>query len=225
VFNSAITQDLFTDCLTPKELAQFEIETTVLKMKKRQLVFSENGIAFGCYILLQGKAKLFKTGDLGKTQIFQLCCKGDLFGFHPVLNNRKYPDSAELLEDSELLFIPAAFLLQLLKSNNDLCMAMLSGLSTEFEDFLCQETMLAQKSVRERVCTVLYYLTAHYKNGNVEVSIPLSRADLADLCGTVKETLVRVLHDLKEEQIISTTDARGTILLLDVNKLKRLAEV
>jgi|TARA_B110001469_G_C9646549_1_gene327028 hypothetical protein len=48
---------------------------------------------------------------------------------------------------------------------------------------------------------------------------------LADLTGTVKETLVRVLHDLKDEKVICTPDSKGTIQLLDLVRLKKLAEI
>ena len=224
MFRPKINEELFTSCLTNEELVVLEAESTVVKMKKGQLVFSENGIAFGCYVLLKGKVKLYKTGVLGKKQIFQVGIPGDLFGFHPILNDHKYPDSAELLEDAELKFIPSKLFFKLLKSNNDLCICLLRGLSNEFESILGQETMLAQKTVRERVCTVLYSLTYHYQNGE-EVIIPLSRNDIADLTGTVKETLVRVLHDLKDEKVICTTDSKGTIQLLDLVRLKKLAEI
>jgi|TARA_B110000879_G_scaffold177748_1_gene232497 hypothetical protein len=48
---------------------------------------------------------------------------------------------------------------------------------------------------------------------------------LADLTGTVKETLVRVLHYLKDEKVVCTTDSKGTIQLLDLVRLKKLAEI
>ncbi len=224
MFRPKINEELFLSSLTPQEKQLLTAESTVVKMKKGQLVFSEDGIAFGCYLLLEGRVKLYKTGVLGKKQIFQIGTPGDMFGFHPILNEHKYPDSAELLEDSTLQFIPSTLFFRLLKSNNDLCICLLRALSNEFESLLGQETMLAQKTVRERVCSVLHGLIPHYQEGE-EVFIPLSRNDLADLSGTVKETLVRVLHDLKEENVICTTDSKGTIRIMDLGKLKRAGEI
>jgi CRP/FNR family transcriptional regulator len=84
--------------------------------------------------------------------------------------------------------------------------------------------MLSQKSVPERVATVLFYLSKIYSD-HAECTIPLNRTDLADLCGTVKESLVRVLHDLKEENIIDTLDNKGTIRIKNLDLLKRRGEI
>ncbi len=224
MFKSTLTKSKFVDCLTNEELAEFKEHTNEIELEKGQMVFSENGVPFGCFFLNKGKAKLYKTGVLGKKQIFQICVEGDLFGFHPVLNDSRYPDSAELLEDSTLLFLPAPLLKKFLKNNNTLCLEMLKALSSEFERFIGQETMLSQKTVAERVCTVLFYLSKLYSK-NETCSIPLNRTDLADLCGTVKETLVRVLHDLKEEQVIDTVDYKGTIIIKNVKQLKARGEI
>ncbi|MNL23881.1 hypothetical protein D3C87_1452900 [compost metagenome] len=39
-------------------------------------------------------------------------------------------------------------------------------------------------------------------DGQEEVFIALSRKDLANMAGTVNETLARVLHDFKNEELI-----------------------
>lgn len=211
-------------CLTDEEKLSVEKESTTTTLPKGQLVFTENGIPFGVYILLSGKLKLYKTGNTGKKHIFQLCVKNDLFGLHPVLKDSKYPDSAELLEDSELLFIPAFLIKKLLKENNNLCLTILKVLSTEFERFIEQEVMFSQKSVAQRVSTVLFYLSRLYEVDN-RIIIPLSRNDLSDLCGTVKETLVRVLHDLKEDKLLYTIDSKGTLEIVDLARLKSWGEI
>ena len=224
MFKSALTKDAFLTCLSSDEKIEFETHTHRIVSKKGQMIFTENGVPFGCYFLIEGKVKLFKTGVLGKKQIFQICKNGDLFGFHPVLNDTHYPDSAESLIDSKLQFLPSNLLKHLLKTNNDLCLEMLKASGTEFARFIGQETMLSQKRVPERVATVLFYLSKIYSENGTCV-IPLSRTDLSDLCGTVKETLVRVLHDLKDEGIIDTIDNKGTICIKNFDLLKQRGEI
>ncbi|MGB0390574.1 MAG: Crp/Fnr family transcriptional regulator, partial [Salibacteraceae bacterium] len=141
-----------------------------------------------------------------------------------ILSDSNYPDSAEALEDSEFSFIPAKLFKNMLKQNNSLCLELLKGLSLEFERFIGQETMLAQKTVFQRVCTVLFFLSELYHDTD-QIIIPLSRNDLSDLSGTVKETLVRVLHDLKEERVIESIDSKGTLLIKDIQRLKKLGEI
>ncbi|MGB0390219.1 MAG: cyclic nucleotide-binding domain-containing protein, partial [Salibacteraceae bacterium] len=81
MFKSALTENSFLTCLNLEEKETIKNECVKVKLAKNQMLFSENGIPFGCYILKKGKVKLYKTGVLGKKQIFQICKSGDLLGF------------------------------------------------------------------------------------------------------------------------------------------------
>lgn len=68
----------------------------------------------------------------------------------------------------------------------------------------------------------LLILHDKYKvDGNANTYIMLSRSDLANMTGTVIETLARVLHDFKHDKLIST-DGRK-IQLLNIERLIKVA--
>ena len=225
MFRSAVTEELYLGTLSNVERKLYSQESATITLKKGQIVFSENGIPGGFYSLLKGKVMLYKTGIYGKKQIFQICKEGDVFGFHPVLNKSRYPDSAQVLEEAELRVTPNAVLERLLDSNHAFCRALLRAISSEFSRLIAQETMLAQKSVAERIATVLYHLSSIYEKPNAETIIPLSRNELADLCGTVKETLVRELHGLKEDKILDVVGTRAHLRILKPSALKKRGSV
>ncbi len=224
MLRSTLKKDAFQKVLTPAQQELLSNESALMKLNKGQMVFTEGSMPFGFYQILSGKVKLFKTGVYGKTQIFQICSGDDLFGYHPILSDSKYPDSAQLLEDSELIFIPKDVFRKVLLENNKLCIEILGSLSEEFARFIGFQTLLGQKTVSERVSSVLFYLSRIYKIKD-EVIIPLSRTDLSDLCGTVKESLVRVLHDLKEEGALEVIDSQGTIRVLNISILKARGDI
>ncbi|MNX93988.1 Transcriptional activator protein Anr [compost metagenome] len=64
--------------------------------------------------------------------------------------------------------------------------------------------VLSQRTVRERVALSLLILHDKYKTSDDQrdIFITLSRGDLAKMVGTVNETLARVLHDFKNENLI-----------------------
>ena len=84
-------------------------------------------------------------------------------------------------------------------------------------------TNLAQKSVRERLALTLVMLNDTYgidvlDNGPVVIN--LTREDLANIVGTATETLIRLLHDFKDENLV-TTEGRKII----IENPKQLAHV
>lgn len=222
LFRSVLNVQQFFECLTDSERINVEEQMTTTKYAAGQVVFYENTNPFGIYLVNSGHVKLYKTGDRGKNQIFQLCGKGDLFGFHAVLLDEVYPDSAATLDPCELSFIPQQLFIDLIKGSQELSFVLLKMMSEEFRDFINQETLLSQKPVRERIAAVLGYLHEFYQEGPSEGTIPLNRGDLADLCGTVKETLVRVLREFKDEQLIQSPNGRD-IVLLNAPQLNKVA--
>jgi CRP/FNR family transcriptional regulator len=110
--------------------------------------------------------------------------------------------------------------LNLLSENQDFNQKLLQAVCRELGVMADSLTNLAQKSVRERLAITLLMLKDTYGiDGNSEpVEINLTREDLANIVGTATETLIRLLHDFKEENLITTkgrkitvTDAKGLV--------------
>ncbi|MBL7917773.1 MAG: winged helix-turn-helix domain-containing protein, partial [Bacteroidia bacterium] len=82
-----------------------------------------------------------------------------------------------------------------------------------------------QKSVRERVALSLLLLRDKFKKENQDspVEVDLSREDLAKFVGTARETLVRLLHDFKEEGLIETNGRK--IILKKPVELSKIANI
>jgi CRP-like cAMP-binding protein len=83
---------------------------------------------------------------------------------------------------------------------------------------------IAYKPVRGRIAEALLLLSQSYKNeSNPEGTISISRDDLASYVGTVKETAIRVLKDLKEEKLIETKN--HDIHIIDRKGLTHVCEL
>ena len=194
--------------------------------KKGHIVFYEGRIATGVYCLEHGKAKIYRVGMDGKEQILRLATTGSLLGIRALLREERYFASAATLEDSVICFINKSFFFHLMnkypKLNAEI-VGYLCKLLKEAEDKIIS---IAQKPVRERLAESLLILNRVFRpNGKPEIkhNISLPREDLANIVGTATETVIRLLHDFKEEQLVEI-DGRS-IILTDIEGLKKAAKI
>lgn len=184
--------------------------------KKGEIIFREGGIPTGIFYVSSGRVKKYKTTAKGDEQIFYLCSEGELLGYHALLGEGFYPDSAATIENSQITFIPKDNFLKVLRSSTVLSNSLLKALGREFSLFINSITNLATKSVRERLAFNLLILDEKFKSPAApeKVSeINLSRTDMANMVGTAKETLVRLLQDFKRAGLIEKKDK--TIRIID----------
>lgn len=190
-----------------------------LTFKRKKLIFYENGIPTGVFLIQEGRAKIYKTGLDGKDQIFYIYKTGDLLGYHALLCNEQYEDSCEALEDCKVLFISDAKFHQLLDQIPNLKLLLIQNMSHEFGVLVNTITILAQKPLRERLALYLLILNERYESERTEIVLP--REDLANIVGTARESLGRLLKEFREERLIKIDNK--IIQLLDREKLQKIA--
>ncbi len=214
--------DKILSSLSKEDKEYFLSFTQNLTFKKGKLIFYEDGIPTGIFLVKRGKAKIYKTGIYGKDQIFYIYKRGDLFGYHALLANEKYEDSCEALEDCEILFISKKDFEHLLDKIRNLKLLFIQNMSHEFGVLVNTITILAQKPLRERLALYLLILKERYYDKTSQQSlINLSREDLANIIGTARESLGRLLKEFKEDGLIEIN--KRTIEIINFDKLKRLA--
>jgi CRP-like cAMP-binding protein len=206
------------------DLAILTTHQTEQVYKKGEIIFREGAFPDGIFYIKSGKIKKYKLDKDGKEQIIYVANTGELLGYHAILSEDRYPDSAGALEESKIAFIPRVDFLDTLDQSEVLSRRLLKTLSHEFAVLANSVTMFAQKTVRERLALQLIVMREKYKvnfHPGMPVEINLSRDDLASLVGTARENVVRVLSDFKEDGILETKGRK--IIVHDVNKLIAIA--
>ena len=208
-------------------LEDFELLTankTEKIYKKGEVIFWEGAYAAGIFYITMGKVKKYKVDKNGREQIIYVANTGELLGYHAILSEDRYPDSAAVLEESKIAFIPKDDFLDTLQQSELLNRRLLKTLSHEFAVLANSLSMFAQKSVRERLALQLIVLREKYKLNfyvGMPVEINISRDDLAHLVGTARESVVRVLTEFKEDGILETKGRK--IIVHNVKKLISIA--
>ena len=218
------SESVFND-LPPEDLIILKSHITEQVYKKGEVIFREGAYPSGIFYITEGKAKKYKVDNAGKEHIIYVANTGELLGYHAILSEDRYPDSAAAIEESKISFIPREDFLNALEYSGVLSKRLLKTLSHEFAVLANSLSMIAQKSVRERVAVQLIVLREKYKvnfvTGN-PVEINMSRDDLANLVGTARENVVRVLSEFKEDKILVTKGRK--IIVHDVAKLIKIAD-
>jgi CRP-like cAMP-binding protein len=210
--------------LPPEDAETISAHMSEQYFNKGDIIFREGTFPSGIFFIRSGKVKKYKLDNEGREQIIYVANTGELFGYHALLSEERYPDSASALEESLIAFIPKEDFLEVLNRSKVLSQRLLKLLSHEFTVFTSTVTLYAQRNVRERLATQLVVMREKYKENfrpGMSVEINLSREDLANMVGTARENVVRILKEFKEEGIIET---RGrTILVTDIHKLLKVA--
>jgi len=207
--NVRLKTDQMLEGLTPDEAGSLMGAGVTHPYRKGEVIFREGGIPTGIFYVKAGHVKKYKATPKGGEQIFYVCGEGELLGYPALLGEEYYPDSAATLEDSEITFIPKENFLNVLRSSTVLSNTLLKALGHEFSVFINSMTNLATKTVRERLAYCLLILDEKYKTpGSPDIAsdINLSRTDLANMVGTAKETLVRLLQEFNRLGLITKTD-------------------
>ena len=128
-----------------------------------------------------------------------------------------YQESAVALQDSEVIAIPTYDFNVLLQSHPDVSRGFIALLCKKVADREKQLLNLAYNSVRQRTANALLKVRDLKDDKD---NITIARDDLAKIVGTAAESVIRVLHDFKDEGLIEIES--GKIRVVQPAKLEKV---
>ena len=171
--------------------------------KRGSIIYREGSRINGCYCIQKGIIKVYKTGIDGKEQIIRFARTGDIIGFRSVLSNELACTTAEVLDEASLCYIPSETLVFLVKHNGNFSMELMQLTCKELGEANAYITDIAQKTVRERLAEILIHLKNDFGlDENNILQISLTREELANIVGTATESVIRLLSEFKQDQLI-----------------------
>ncbi|NML22957.1 response regulator [Pseudoflavitalea sp. G-6-1-2] len=191
------------------------------RIPKKSIVYNEGKRPKFLYHLKSGKIKTFRLHEDGKEYITNLYSAGDYLGHVALLENNSYDDTAEVLEEAEVVMIPKDDFLTAVYNDMGIATRFIKLISRDVKEKEERLLRLAYDSLRKRVARAL--IDIHQKfNGNqpAQQAIDIPREDIAQYVGTATESLIRTLSDFKSEKLIEIRE--GKIRILQAEKLSNL---
>jgi CRP-like cAMP-binding protein len=211
--------------LSEAQLCSISDLKNLISHRKGQILYYEGTKPLGIFCINSGVVKVYKTASNGKEQIIHLAQKGDFLGYAALLGEENYTNSAMIIEDARICFIPREAFLSTLLKNTEFFKRITKQLSHEIGVMEDKLTDATQKSIRERLAFVLLQLASSYgiEGGeNQKIDLVLSREELAGIVGTATESVIRLLSEFKKDELIDLEGKK--IIVKDKRGLARLSD-
>jgi len=214
---SAMLTDMNASGMLRLDPDNFETE----ELSKKQSLYMEGRRPKYLYYLKKGKVKAYRVHEDGKEYITNLYTPGDYIGYLPLLENKVYEDSAEILEDAELALIPRDEFMSAVLNDIQIASKFIKLIARNVQEKEERLLSLAYGSLRKRVARALVEIEEKFNQTSAGGTVlDISREDIAQYVGTATESLIRTLSDFKSEKLIEIKD--GKIRITDLAKLKNL---
>jgi CRP/FNR family transcriptional regulator, cyclic AMP receptor protein len=178
------------------------------------VLFLEGQPARGAYIVCSGRVKLSTTSRDGKTLILRIAEGGEVLGLHATVSGKPYELTAETLQPCQLDFIKRDDFMRFLQNHAEACLNAAQHLSQNCQDaYEMIRSLGLSHSVSEKIARLLLEWADGGENtrDGIRIKVSLTHEEMAQLVGTSRETVTRVLGEFRERHL---AQLRGSTLLI-----------
>ena len=193
--------------------------------RAREYVFMEGDEARWLYVVKTGRVKIVRQSRAGRDVVLEMLGPGEVFGGVAIIEQRPYPASAQAVEASTVIRIPAPTILSLSERHPSLIREMALLIGRRLRAAHDSVTSLAVDPVESRLAARLLRLAeSDGARGPRGLTLPfhLTRQSLADMTGTTVETTIRVVSRWLKEGLVEDVD--GRLVIRNVEALRAVAE-
>lgn len=179
------------------------------------ILFVERQDPRGIFVICKGTVKLSVSAPNGKTMIVKIAEPGEVLGLSATVSGKPYEVTAVTIDPCQINFVKREDFLRFLKNDVQVCFKVAEQLSEKYHN-VCNEirSLGLSHSAAEKLAKLLLEWSA--KSGESSKPEPrlklrLTHEEIAQMIGTSRETVTRLLADLKKHQILIT---RGSTLVI-----------
>lgn len=211
ICNIILAHPLFAN-IPREETHKLTAIADLVKFGKGEHLFLKGSSIEYIYFVLEGKVKLYSSGDISD-QVFisQIANVGDALALESLFSELEYfTDSAELLEDSTILLLSKTKFKKIILQTPVIMQNLLEFISEQvisLQDRLKTQVLI---DVPERLLKFLEWQSLIA--GSSEITLGISKSDLASMLGTIPATLSRAIGKLEKQKYISCEKNNFTLL-------------
>ena len=209
--------DIFRD-LSSQELEELDRMTAMSTCRRGKVFYTPGETGEVLFILKRGRVNLYRINSDGKKLVTSTIGAGTVFGEMSLVAQGMHDTFAEAAEECTLCVMSRSDVEHLLLSKPRVALRFMEMIAERLKDVETRMETVAFKSVPTRIATFLLQL-ANEKSGKIE---GVSHQDLADMVGTYRETVTRILNEFRGKGYIEL--GRLNVAILDQDALQAIAE-
>lgn len=193
--------------------------------RKKAIVFAEGSEKEAVYFIQSGLIKTYMTDENGHQQIVSFLKTGDMFPHTGLFHTNQYPATAETIVPTTLLAMPIKPFEVFLSNAPGIAVKFLRVMSEKILELQGKLQELTGQDVQNRGQLFLLKLAetnGRVKSGKLHIEIPMTHQDFANVIGTTRETVNRLLNQLRKDGIVETD--RSGFVIHDIEALRHWRE-
>ena len=192
--------------LTADKLNALAANAETVRWEEGETVFEEGDLGSCCYVIHSGAVKVLRRLPDGRRITLARLGPGDVFGELALFNGERRSASVLTLDPTTAVVLAADDVMALLRTDPEATLRVAVGLADRLRE--TNERLLenALSSISGRVvATLLAQVEARQAQGagDRDVEVVGTATDIARLAGSPRENVVRVMHWLENEGIIT----------------------
>jgi len=191
-------------------LDETQVSFILSKMNKKEylkgdIILMEDEVGDTFFIIMEGSVKVTKDSEDGREVILAVLSNGNFFGEISLLDGKTRSANAISLEKTKLMILKRHDFLNLIKEFPQISISLLSELANRIRKTDAQVENLAFSDAEKRVGISILSISEQLgviKNGSVHIPKLPFQQDIANMAGTTRETVSRMLKILEKKKLI-----------------------
>lgn len=207
--------------LPPRVIDAIARQARCVRLARQAVLFERGAPATGFWVMVSGRVQLVLPAEGGGDKVLASFGAGTPFGEAAMFAELPYPVECRAVDDSQVLFVPAAAVLPALHRSGELAQRFLRDLGQRMHGLIDDIAQYTQKSAESRVAALLLQL-AREDDAADTVRLPERKRAIASRLSVAPETLSRMLRAFQDDGLIQVDGYR--VRLLDPARLARIAQ-
>lgn len=158
----------------------------------------------GVYIVCTGRAKFSLQARDGKTIILRIISGRELMGLSAVISGTPSLITVTTIEYCQIRFVEREGFLRLIERDSRAALSCAAALAreavTSFDDV--HDLLLARSSTEKLARLLLTWISDEPRNRDLRVTTEFTHEEIAQMIGSSRETVTRLLSEMKRKDLI-----------------------
>jgi CRP/FNR family cyclic AMP-dependent transcriptional regulator len=211
---AALARTPIFQSLQPSDIEAIAARAITKRAARNEIILRRGDPNSGMIVIMTGRVRIGLVSEEGKEVTLTVLGAGEVVGEMSLLDGEPCSADVTAQEDCSLLVIERGQFLNLLRSNSELCLRLLSFLTRRLRRANAALEDMALLDLPTRLGRLLARLAADYGvpiRTGTRIEVRLSQKDLSTLVGASREKVNRQIRQWEEEGLLSRDSGRMVV--------------